>query len=162
MKVQKNVTIDPIPLSVMRGLLETTRREMTLSPKKIARSNVANLANDYSTAGFTYRPEIMLHRHDSPLYLEPLIPKMNVAGEYFKDDIHDSDFQVQNDPAQGDSPAIDTCFYKPVFWKGTLKYWADWNAHLTDIGAPLPAGDYPNATKIDAECLRMLRSEVRP
>ena len=47
--------IDPITLSVIRGVLETTQREMTLSLEKTARSSVFNLAHDYSTALLTAR-----------------------------------------------------------------------------------------------------------
>ena len=36
--------VDPITLSVIRGILETTQREMTLSLEKTARSSVFNLA----------------------------------------------------------------------------------------------------------------------
>ena len=39
--------LDPITLSVVRGILETTQREMTLSLEKTSRSSVLNLARDY-------------------------------------------------------------------------------------------------------------------
>ncbi|MDP1577830.1 MAG: hydantoinase B/oxoprolinase family protein, partial [Cypionkella sp.] len=52
--------VDPITLSVVRGILETTQREMTLSLEKTARSSVFNLAHDYSTALFNARPEMIL------------------------------------------------------------------------------------------------------
>ncbi|MBA3054380.1 MAG: hydantoinase B/oxoprolinase family protein, partial [Sphingomonadales bacterium] len=48
--------VDPITLSVVRGMLETTQREMTLALEKTARSSVFNLAHDYSTALFNARP----------------------------------------------------------------------------------------------------------
>ena len=38
--------VDRITLSVVRGILETTQREMTLSLEKTARSSVFNLAHD--------------------------------------------------------------------------------------------------------------------
>ena len=40
--------VDPITLSVVRGILETTQREMTLALEKTSRSSVLNLARDYS------------------------------------------------------------------------------------------------------------------
>lgn len=52
--------VDPITLSVVRGMLETTQREMTLALEKTARSSVFNLAHDYSTALFNARPEMIL------------------------------------------------------------------------------------------------------
>ena len=42
----KAVKVDPITLSVVRGVLETTQREMTLALEKTARSSVFNLAHD--------------------------------------------------------------------------------------------------------------------
>lgn len=52
--------VDPITLSVVRGVLETTQREMTLALEKTARSSVFNLAHDYSTALFNARPEMII------------------------------------------------------------------------------------------------------
>ena len=148
-------TVDPITLSVVRGVLETTQREMTLSLEKTARSSVFNLAHDYSTALFNARPEMILQGQDIPIHLGSLIPAMKVVAKYFEGDIHEGDLIIHNDPAWGGSHAIDTCFYRPVFWKGKLKYWTVCKGHLTDVGGPVPAGYNPNATEIYAECLRI-------
>ena len=45
--------------------------------------------------------------------------------------------------------------YKPVFYKGELRYWTVCKGHLTDIGGPVPAGYNPAAKEIYAECLRI-------
>jgi N-methylhydantoinase B len=55
----RKVKVDPITLSVVRGVLETTQREMTLSLEKTARSSVFNLAHDYTTALFNAKPEMI-------------------------------------------------------------------------------------------------------
>ncbi len=115
---RKKVEVDPITLSVVRGILETTQREMTLSLEKTARSSVFNLAHDYSTALFNHRPEMILQGQDIPIHLGSLIPAMKVVAKYFEGDIHEGDLIIHNDPAWGGSHAIDTCFYKPVFWRG--------------------------------------------
>jgi N-methylhydantoinase B/oxoprolinase/acetone carboxylase alpha subunit len=147
--------VDPITLSVIRGILETTQREMTLSLEKTARSSVFNLAHDYSTALFNHAPEMILQGQDIPIHLGSLIPAMKSVARYFSDDIHEGDLILHNDPAFGGSHAIDVCMYKPVFYKGTLRYWTVCKGHLTDIGGPVPAGYNPNATEIYAECLRI-------
>jgi N-methylhydantoinase B len=147
--------VDPITLSVVRGILETTQREMTLSLEKTARSSVFNLAHDYSTALFNAVPEMILQGQDIPIHLGSLIPAMKVVARYFEGDIHEGDLIIHNDPAWGGSHAIDTCFYRPVFWRGKLKYWTVCKGHLTDIGGPVPAGYNPNAREIFAECLRI-------
>ncbi len=147
--------VDPITLSVIRGILETTQREMTLSLEKTARSSVFNLAHDYSTALFNHVPEMILQGQDIPIHLGSLIPAMKSVARYFGDDIHEGDLILHNDPAYGGSHAIDVCMYKPVFYKGKLRYWTVCKGHLTDIGGPVPASYNPDATEIYAECLRI-------
>jgi N-methylhydantoinase B len=147
--------VDPITLSVVRGVLETTQREMTLTLEKTARSSVFNLAHDYSTALFNAKPEMILQGQDIPIHLGSLIPAMKAVATYFEGDIHEGDLILHNDPAYGGSHAIDTCMYKPVFHEGKLKYWTVCKGHLTDIGGPVPAGYNPNAKDIYAECLRI-------
>ena len=150
-----NPKIDPITLSVIRGILETTQREMTLSLEKTARSSVFNLAHDYSTALFNAVPEMILQGQDIPIHLGSLIPAMKAVAGYFGDDIHEGDLILHNDPVFGGSHAIDVCMYKPVFYEGKLCYWTVCKGHLTDIGGPVPAGYNPNATEIYGECLRI-------
>ncbi len=147
--------VDPITLSVVRGVLETTQREMTLALEKTARSSVFNLAHDYSTALFNATPEMILQGQDIPIHLGSLVPAMKSVARYFEGEIHEGDLILHNDPAYGGSHAIDTCMYKPVFYKGELKYWTVCKGHLTDIGGPVPAGYNPNAKDIFAECLRI-------
>jgi N-methylhydantoinase B len=151
----KKKEVDRITLSVVRGILETTQREMTLSLEKTARSSVFNLAHDYSTALFNARPEMILQGQDIPIHLGSLIPAMKIVAGFFGDDIHEGDLVLHNDPAWGGSHAIDTCMYKPVFYKGELVYWTVCKGHLTDIGGPVPAGYNPSAKEIYAECLRI-------
>jgi N-methylhydantoinase B len=148
-------TVDPITLSVVRGVLETTQREMTLALEKTARSSVFNLAHDYSTALFDATPEMILQGQDIPIHLGSLVPAMKAVAAYFGDDIHEGDLILHNDPAWGGSHAIDTCMYRPVFHEGKLVYWTVCKGHLTDIGGPVPAGYNPNAKEIYAECLRI-------
>jgi len=151
----QSTKVDPITLSVVRGVLETTQREMTLALEKTARSSVFNLAHDYSTAIFDATPEMILQGQDIPIHLGSLMPAMKAVAAYFGDDIHEGDLIIHNDPAFGGSHAIDTCMYKPVFYKGKLVYWTVCKGHLTDIGGPVPAGYNPNAKEIYAECLRI-------
>ena len=152
---RKKVKVDPITLSVVRGVLETTQREMTLSLEKTARSSVFNLAHDYSTALFNATPEMILQGQDIPIHLGSLIPAMKAVNAYFEGDINEGDLILHNDPTYGGSHSIDTCMYKPVFHKGELVFWTVCKGHLTDIGGPVPAGYNPDAKDIFAEGLRI-------
>jgi len=147
--------VDPITLAVIRGTLETTQREMTLTLEKTARSSVFNLAHDYSNAIFNHVPEMILQGQDIPIHLGSLIPAMKCVAGYFGDDIHPGDVLMHNDPAYMGSHMIDTCMYKPVFYKDELVFWTVCKGHLTDIGGPVPAGYNPDAKEIFAEGLRI-------
>ncbi len=147
--------IDPITLSVVRGVLETTQREMTVSLEKTARSSVFNLAHDYSTALFNGEPEMILQGQDIPIHLGSLIPAMKCVAGYFGDDIRPGDLLLHNDPAYMGSHSIDVCMYKPVFYEDELVFWTVCKGHLTDIGGPVPAGYNPDAKDLFAEGLRI-------
>ncbi len=147
--------VDPITLSVVRGVLETTQREMTLTLEQTARSSVFNLAHDYSTALFNATPEMILQGQDIPIHLGSLIPAMKSVAKYFEGDIHEGDLILHNDPEYGGSHIIDSCMYYPVFYQGELVFWTVCKGHLTDIGGPVPAGYNPAATEIYAEGLRI-------
>ena len=148
-------TVDPITLSVVRGVLETTQREMTLTLEQTARSSVFNLAHDYSTALFNHTPEMILQGQDIPIHLGSLIPAMKSVAKYFEGEINEGDLILHNDPSYGGSHIIDTCMYYPVFYQGELLFWTVCKGHLTDIGGPVPAGYNPAATEIYAEGLRI-------
>ncbi|MEO1681007.1 MAG: hydantoinase B/oxoprolinase family protein [Pseudomonadota bacterium] len=147
--------VDPITLSVVRGVLETTQREMTVSLEKTARSSVFNLAHDYSTALFNATPEMILQGQDIPIHLGSLIPAMKAVWTYFEGDVREGDLILHNDPDYAGSHVIDTCMYWPVFYEGELVFWTVCKGHLTDIGGPVPAGYNPDAKEIYAEGLRI-------
>ena len=147
--------VDPITLSVVRGVLETTQREMTLSLEKTARSSVLNLARDYSTSLFNSTPEMILQGQDIPIHLGSLMPAMKAVANYFADDIQEGDLILHNDPAYNGSHILDMCMYKPVFYEGKHVFWTVCKGHLTDVGGPIPASYNPDAKEIFAEGLRV-------
>tara|TARA_B100000809_G_scaffold82434_1_gene80759 strand:+ start:148 stop:1851 length:1704 start_codon:yes stop_codon:yes gene_type:complete len=149
------IKVDPITLSVVRGVLETTQREMTLSLEKTARSSVLNLARDYSTSLFNATPEMILQGQDIPIHLGSLMPAMKAVAQFFTGDIHEGDLILHNDPEYNGSHILDMCIYKPVFFEGKHVFWTVCKGHLTDAGGPVPASYNPEATEIFAEGLRV-------
>ena len=142
------LTLDPITLAVVQGVLESTQREMTSTIEKTSRSSVFNVARDYSNALFNGRGEMILQGQDIPIHLGSLMPALRAVADYFKDDTHDGDLFYHNDPAWSGSHIADCCMYKPVFYKGDLVFWAVSKGHVTDIGGPVPAGYNPDAKEI--------------
>lgn len=147
--------VDPITLSVVRGVLETTQREMTLTLEKTGRSSVFNLGRDYSTAIFNSNPEMIMQGQDIPIHLGSLMPAMKAVQGYFEGDLHEGDLLLHNDPTYMGSHIIDMCMYRPVFYKGEHVFWTVCKGHLTDIGGPVPAGYNPDAKEIYGEGLRV-------
>lgn len=145
--------VDKITLSVVRGVLETTQREMTVTLEKTARSSVFNTAHDYSNAIFNHRAEMILQGQDIPIHLGSLMPAMKAVANYFKDDLNEGDIVYHNDPRYMGSHILDCCMYNPVFYKGELVFWTVCKGHVTDIGGPVPAGYNPNAKELYAEGL---------
>lgn len=153
MSISKKV--DPITLAVVRGALETTQREMTLTLEKTARSSVFNVAHDYSNALFNHRAEMILQGQDIPIHLGGLMPAMKFVSNYFGDDIHEGDVIYHNDPATMGSHILDCTMYKPVFYQGKLVFWSVCKGHVSDIGGPVPAGYNPDAKELFAEGMRI-------
>ena len=147
--------VDPITLSVVRGVLETTQREMTLTLELTARSSVFNLGHDYSTAMFNSTPDMIMQGQDLPIHLGSLMPAMKAVQGFFEGDLHEGDLILHNDPEYKGSHIIDMCMYKPVFYKGEHVFWTVCKGHLTDIGGPVPAGYNPDAKEIYGEGLRV-------
>lgn len=150
-----SATVDPITLSVVRGVLETTQREMTVTLEKTARSSVFNLAHDYSNALFNHVPEMILQGQDIPIHLGALIAAMKAVAGFFGDDIAPGDVILHNDPDYAGSHIVDVCMYKPVFYDGELVFWTVCKGHVTDCGGPVPASYNPDAKEIYAEGLRI-------
>ncbi|MHB8868567.1 MAG: caprolactamase subunit beta [Thermoleophilia bacterium] len=147
--------VDPITLAVVRGVLESTQREMTVTIEKTARSSVFNIAHDYSNTIFDSKPEMVLQGQDIPIHLGSLMPAMRTVAGYFAGEIYPGDVMYHNDPAWGGSHIVDCCMYKPVFYRGELVFWTVSKGHVTDIGGPVPAGYNPDAKESYAEGLRI-------
>lgn len=147
--------VDRITLSVVRGVLETTQREMTLTLEKTARSSVFNTAHDYSNAIFDHRAEMILQGQDIPIHLGSLMPAMKAVAGFFGDDLHEGDVIYHNDPRYMGSHILDCCMYNPVFYRGELVFWTVCKGHVTDIGGPVPAGYNPDAKDLYAEGLHI-------
>lgn len=147
--------VDPITLAVVRGALETTQREMSMTLEKTARSSVFNVAHDYSNALFNAKGEMIIQGQDIPIHLGGLMPAMKAVIAYLGDDVHEGDVIYHNDPVLMGSHILDCCMYKPVFYRGKLMFWSVCKGHVTDIGGPVPAGYNPDAKEIYAEGLRI-------
>ena len=73
--------VDHITLAVVRGALETTQREMSITLDKTARSSVFNVAHDYSNALFNAKGEMIIQGQVDE---ERLQEALNIAHEIYE------------------------------------------------------------------------------
>src|SRR3990172_6472892 len=79
--------VDPIPLAVVRGALETAQREMTLTMERTGRSSVLTVSRDFSNAIFNWTPEMIVQGQDLPIHLGSLILATKAVPNYFPYDL---------------------------------------------------------------------------
>jgi N-methylhydantoinase B len=147
--------IDPITLAVVRGALETTQREMTMTMERTGRSSVLTISRDFSNAIFNWTPEMVVQGQDLPIHLGSLILATKAVASYFEGDLHPGDVVLHNDPTYDGSHIADWCMYKPVFFEDELVFWAVSKGHMADAGGPVPGSYNPDARDIFAEGLRI-------
>jgi N-methylhydantoinase B len=154
---QRNTSgaVDPITLAVVRGALETTQREMTLTMERTGRSSVLTISRDFSNAIFNWTPEMVVQGQDLPIHLGSLILATKAVSAYFEDDLRPGDVILHNDPTYDGSHIADWCTYKPVFFEDELIFWAVSKGHMADAGGPVPGSYNPGARDVFAEGLRI-------
>lgn len=154
-KSERDRSVDPITLAVVRGALETTQRQMTLTMERTGRSSVLTVSRDFSNAIFNWTPEMIVQGQDLPIHLGSLILATRAVADYFKDDIHPGDVIIHNDPVYDGSHILDWCQYKPVFFEDEIVFWLVSKGHMADGGGPVPGSYNPEAEDIYAEGLRI-------
>jgi N-methylhydantoinase B len=147
--------VDPITLAVVRGALETTQRQMTLTMERTGRSSVLTVSRDFSNAIFDWSPEMIVQGQDLPIHLGSLILATKAVASYFDGDIHPGDVFIHNDPVYDGSHILDWCQYKPVFFEDEIVFWLVSKGHMADGGGPVPGSYNPMAEDIYAEGLRI-------
>jgi N-methylhydantoinase B len=147
--------VDPITLAVVRGALETTQREMTLTMERTGRSSVLTVSRDFSNAVFNWTPEMIVQGQDLPIHLGSLILATKAVSSFFAGETRPGDVMFHNDPAWDGSHIADWCMYKPVFIGDELLFWTVSKGHMADSGGPAPGSYNPEAREIFAEGLRI-------
>jgi N-methylhydantoinase B len=147
--------VDPITLAVVRGALETTQRQMTLTMMRTGRSSVLSVSRDFSNGIFNWTPEMIVQGQDLPIHLGSLILATKRIAAHFADSLRSGDVYIHNDPTFDGSHILDWCQYKPVFFEGELVFWVVSKGHMADGGGPVPGSYNPQSTDIYGEGLRI-------
>ena len=154
----RGVSVDPITLSVVAGVLENTIKEMATVVTHTARSVTTTLGRDFSNTLFGMLdgvPTMVCQGEDIPAHLGVLMHKVKVGAAHFGPDINPGDVMIHNDPPTGGNHLPDYSIYKPIFLDGELFAWSAGTVHLTETGGPVPGGYNPDADSLFGEGLRV-------
>jgi len=150
--------VDPITVSVVKGMYYTIAREMAVTLEQTARSAGLAIAHDSSNGIFdtnTSEVRMISQGEDLPVHLGSLCVGIKQVVNYLGEDVHPGDIFLFNDPTYGGSHLQDMCMCKPVFCEDELMFWVSTKGHLADTGGISAGGYQPLAKEIYAEGIRI-------
>lgn len=135
--------VDPILVSIIPNRLDAIAEEMAQTLMMTSRSGIFAEARDFVTGLLDADGRLMAQSRYFPGFacaLPYIVPP--VLAKY-KDDLHEGDVVMVNDPYSGNSHLPDMNVLKPVFDGGRIVFWAVCKGHMADIGGAGVAGYDP-------------------
>lgn len=142
---------DPITFSIIRHRLFRVVDEAVITLKNVSGSAITNEGHDLM---------VSLYRADGSLLMGGVgfLHHLTSAAEAcksiirrFRDDIHEGDVFLLNDPYTAALHTSDVYLVAPVHHQGRLAAWSACFVHVYDIGATNPGGFCPDAENIYTE-----------
>jgi len=142
---------DPITFSIIRHRLFRVVDEAVITLKNVSGSAITNEGHDLM---------VSLYRADGSLLMGGVgfLHHLTSAAEAcksiirrFRDDIHEGDVFLLNDPYTAALHTSDVYLVAPVHHQGKLAAWSACFVHVYDIGATNPGGFCPDAENIYTE-----------
>ena len=143
--------------SVMVSAMFTIAREMGKNMERTARAPVYFSAHDFVTTIVSKDFELVALAEYIPVLTGATPFAVRAVATYFKDDIHEGDVFLVNDPYTMDAgnQMADWGIVYPIFWQGKHVLWVGNKAHQQDTGGGVPGGYNPGAMDIYGEGLRI-------
>lgn len=141
---------DPVKFEVLRHAFVAAVDEMALMIERVAHSLVVSEGRDFSAAICTAAGDLVAEgRIDQPAHVGTLSATTRGTIAWLtKEQLHDGDVIIMNDPFVGGSHCQDVRTLKPVYWDGEIVAFVVNSAHWLDAGGPVP-GSF-NALAADA------------
>lgn len=136
-----NVTdknIDPVTLGVISGSLNSIAKEMALVLYRMAYSSIIRESEDLGAGLFDEHGNELCESDSTPMHIGSLPGYINGIKHFLKDDIHDGDVILHNNPYYGASHTPDLAIIVPIFYKGELVAYAANTGHVLDVGGMSP------------------------
>jgi len=146
---------DSTSLEITRNALEGIADTMAIALYRTARSAVARLGWDFSTAVLAPNGDLVGQGMCHPIHLGGMMPALAGCLRYYGDRLWADDILINNDPYEGAQHLPDVYLFKPVFADGVLVAFAGAICHQADIGGRVPGGQGFDNVEIYQEGLRI-------
>ncbi|MFB3119080.1 MAG: hydantoinase B/oxoprolinase family protein, partial [Stenotrophomonas maltophilia] len=147
--------LDPITLAVVEHRLESIALEMTEVMLRTSMSQILNSSRDFSTAILDADCQLVAQGEGIPVHISALPLAAEAVRDYFGSAVGEGDVFILNDPYFGGSHLPDITIIEPIFYEGSLIFYAVNRAHHSDVGGGTHGGYNPAATEIYQEGLRI-------
>jgi N-methylhydantoinase B len=145
---RSNSDVDPILVSIIPNRLDGIAEEMAKTLMMTSRSGIFAEARDFVTGLLDSEGRLLAQSRYFPGFacaLPYIIPP--VIAKY-KNNLHEGDVVMVNDPYSGNSHLPDMNILKPVFEGGEIRFWAVCKGHMADIGGAGVAGYDPHGETV--------------
>jgi N-methylhydantoinase B len=147
--------LDPIVLSSVWYYLQRVCDEMQFVLERTARSYLIGQQHDVSVGIWDAAGRTLAIGRALPLQTFSAPFAIRSIAEQYAGDVKPGDIFLTNDPYHGghNNHLPDWGFIRPIFYRGTLKFFTLVRGHQQDTGGMFPGGYFPNAYDIIAEGL---------
>lgn len=149
---------DQITAQVVREYLESVSTEMSRIMERTAVHPLFSECHDYSTGVFYYgsgEVTLMARATAIPVHIFASVLSVEALLAFFRDDLHEGDVVILNDPYFGGTHSADWTVMKPIFLSTGGMLFPSVRAHMADSGGPLPANYNPLARDVWQEAFRI-------
>ncbi len=148
--------IDAITIGVIRSHLVSVSREMGVTLRQTAYSNIFNEGSDFSCGVFDHTGRLWAQGEFLPIHLGALQFAVREAIEEVGiSTFEEGDAVLLNDPYRGGTHLPDLTAITPIFYAGKIVAFAANRAHHADIGGTVAGSFYSKATENFQEGLRI-------
>jgi N-methylhydantoinase B len=147
--------IDPITFEVMRSIFEYASDRMATVLQRSSFSPILADMLDFSNAIYDADLQLISQAANCPVHLAAMKFSAEEAVKSIgRENVHEGDVMVVNDPYRGGTHINDISFIKPIFYKQELIGYGVSRGHWMDLGGG-GAGGQAFSTHIAAEGLRL-------
>ena len=143
--------MDPITFSIIRHRLYRVVEEAVITLKHVSGSAITNEGHDLMVSLYEADGTLLLGGVGFLHHLTSAAEAFKSIIRRFKDDVHEGDLFLLNDPFTAALHTSDIYLVSPIHYKGELIAWSACFVHVYDIGAMNPGGFAPDAVDVFSE-----------